>query len=89
MPQEPMMSRHVWVVTLIACKLKNIEFAAYCFANKIHLLKWVICWLTYKMGGSTKNSYGSWIYNYLCYRCLTTDVVGSTLAQGEVYTIMW
>ena len=86
MPQEPMMSSHVWVRTLIACKLKNIEFAAYCFAIKIHLLKWVNCWLTYKMGGSTENSYGSWIYNYLCYRCLSPLMLWVRLSLRARYT---
>jgi hypothetical protein len=31
--------------------------------------------------------FGKWIYNYLCNR--TTDDVGSTLAKGEVYNIIW
>jgi hypothetical protein len=41
-------------------------------------------------GKSCPWSYGSWIYNYLCNRCLiTTDVVSSNLDQGKVYNIMW
>ena len=29
------------------------------------------------------------LFNYLCNLPITTDVVGSTSAQGEVYNIIW
>ena len=36
-------------------------------------------------------SCGNWIYNYICYQCLiiTTKVVSSNPAQGEVYLIQF
>jgi hypothetical protein len=37
-----------------------------------------------------RDSYGSWIYNYLCNQCISPlKGVSSNPAQGEVYNIMW
>jgi hypothetical protein len=36
-------------------------------------------------------SYGSWIYNYLCNRCFTTNIVSLNLTQARCtwYNLMW
>ena len=62
-------------------EMYSIQHRFYLLIFYIHcIIKWRTSWSW---------MYGSCIYNYLCNRCLSQLMMGSTPAQGEVHNIMW